>query len=99
MRQHVGLVPEDRGLALCLPLTISDNLTLGSLGTVARFGIVSKRAESSLAQTVMAALKVRARDPNQIVETLSGGNQQKVLLGRVLEAKPRLLLMYDPTQA
>lgn len=98
MRQHVGLVPEDRGLALCLSLTISDNLTLGSLGTVARFGIVSKRAELSLAQTVMAALKVRARDPNQIVETLSGGNQQKVLLGRVLEAKPRLLLMYDPTR-
>jgi ribose transport system ATP-binding protein len=85
-------------MALCLPLTIRDNLTLGSLDTVARFGLVSSARETALARSVMSRLNVRARGPGQVVETLSGGNQQKILLGRVLERHPRLLLMYDATR-
>jgi ribose transport system ATP-binding protein len=98
MHQGVGLVPEDRSLALCLPLSIRANLTLGTFDMVARGGLVSPRREAALAARVIKRLKVRATSSSQPVEALSGGNQQKVLLGRVLERGPRLLLMYDATR-
>jgi ribose transport system ATP-binding protein len=97
-RYGIGLVPEDRSLALCLPLSIRDNLTLGSFETVSRFGMVSRGRETAMVTRVMTNLHVRAQSGGQVVETLSGGNQQKVLLGRVLEANPRLLLLYDATR-
>ncbi|HEY1369443.1 MAG TPA: sugar ABC transporter ATP-binding protein [Gaiellaceae bacterium] len=96
--QRVGLVPHDRGLALCLSLSIRDNLTLASLDAISRFGLISRERESALVRKAIAALRVRARGARTTVETLSGGNQQKVLLGRVLSLQPRLLLMYDATR-
>jgi ribose transport system ATP-binding protein len=98
LRHGIGLVPEDRGQALCMPRSIADNLTLGSLADISRFGLISRSRESAIVSHALVGLKVRAWGPEQTVETLSGGNQQKVLLGRVLEAKPRLLLMYDATR-
>jgi ABC-type sugar transport system ATPase subunit len=98
IEQGVGLVPSDRGLALCLPLSIRDNVALGSLGSLSRFGLVDRQRQATIVGDVMTSLRVRARTPGQAVETLSGGNQQKVLLGRVLARRPRLLLMYDATR-
>jgi ABC-type sugar transport system ATPase subunit len=98
IRDGVGLVPHDRGLALCLPLSIRDNVTLGSLRLVSRAGIISRAREARLVARALSALRVRARSMRQLVETLSGGNQQKVLLGRVLTSRPELLLMYDATR-
>jgi ribose transport system ATP-binding protein len=98
IEQGVGLVPSDRGVALCLPLSIRDNLTLASLRPLSRGGIVDRRRQAALIDEVMTSLRVRARSAGQAVETLSGGNQQKVLLGRVLARHPRLLLLYDATR-
>jgi ribose transport system ATP-binding protein len=98
MHQGVGLVPEDRGLALCLPLSIRANLTLGTFDMVARGGLVSPRREAALAARVMKRLKVRATSSSQPVEALSGGNQQKVLLARALSHQGRLVLLFEPTQ-
>ena len=98
IEQGIGLVPSDRGLALCLPLSIRDNVTLGSLGTLSRAGLVDRRRQTAMVGDVMTSLRVRARTAGQAVETLSGGNQQKVLLGRVLARHPRLLLLYDATR-
>jgi len=98
IRDGVGLVPHDRGLALCLPLSIRDNVTLGTLRRISRAGIISREKEARLVSRALSTLRVRARSTRQLVETLSGGNQQKVLLGRVLTSQPRLLLMYDATR-
>ncbi len=96
--QGVGLVPEDRGLALCVSLSIRDNLTLSSLDLISRFGLISRERETKIVQKAMGSLRIRARGAQTNVETLSGGNQQKVLLGRVLSLHPKLLLMYDATR-
>jgi ribose transport system ATP-binding protein len=98
LEQGVGLVPSDRGLALCLPLSIRDNVALGNLGALSRGGLVDRGRQASIVGEVMTSLRVRARTPSQAVDTLSGGNQQKILLGRVLARGPRLLLMYDATR-
>ena len=98
IHRGVGLVPHDRGLALCPSLAIRDNLTLGSLRAISRFGLISRDRESAIVRQAFATLRIRARSGRTIVETLSGGNQQKVLLGRVLALQPKLLLMYDPTR-
>jgi ribose transport system ATP-binding protein len=98
MRERIGLVPHDRGLALCLPLSIRDNVSLGALDQISRAGLVDRAKEAAIVNAAMSALRVRAKSPRQAVETLSGGNQQKVLLGRVLARRPRLLLMYDATR-
>jgi ribose transport system ATP-binding protein len=94
----IGLVPHDRGLALCLPLSIRDNVALGSLQTISRFGFIRRDREQAIVDEAMLSLRVRARNARSAVETLSGGNQQKVLLGRVLSLEPKLLLLYDPTR-
>jgi ribose transport system ATP-binding protein len=96
--EGIGLIPHDRGLALCGTLSIRDNLTLASLRTLSRFGFVSRERESALVRRAMSKLRVRARSGRTIVETLSGGNQQKILFGRVLALQPKLLLLYDPTR-
>jgi ABC-type sugar transport system ATPase subunit len=96
--QGVGLVPHERALALCLSLSIRDNLTLGSLSKISTLGLISRERENQVVRTAMTSLRVRARGSRTTVETLSGGNQQKVLLGRVLSLGPRLLLMYDATR-
>jgi ribose transport system ATP-binding protein len=98
MSHGVGLVPHDRGIALCLPLSIRDNLTLSSLRRISRFGLISRVRESSVVDGAMKSLRIRSRGVRASVDTLSGGNQQKVLLGRVLSLHPRLLLMYDATR-
>ncbi len=95
----IGLVPEDRKReGLILGLSVADNLTLGNWNGIARGGVLSPRAEASRAQFWTERLGIRARDANQAVGTLSGGNQQKVVLGRWLEARSKVLLLAEPTR-
>lgn len=95
----IALVPEDRkteGLLLSLP--VRDNLTLTVLGRLSRLGVIRRAAESRAALGMMKRLAVRAAHPMVPVGTLSGGNQQKVLLGRALLAESEVLLFYDVTR-
>ncbi|WP_141211221.1 sugar ABC transporter ATP-binding protein [Enemella dayhoffiae] len=99
MRRGVALVPEERrSQALVLADSIEDNIALANLDQVSSGGVVSRRRVSALARTTMDDLAIRAASIRQPVEQLSGGNQQKVVLGKYLRRQPRLLLLDEPTR-
>ncbi len=101
IRRGVGLalVPEDRKTeGLLLAMTVRDNLTLAILPRIAPAGVLRLGRERRIAEDMAAQLKVRAAGIASPVWALSGGNQQKVLVGRWLLAEPRILLFYDVTR-
>jgi ribose transport system ATP-binding protein len=98
-RLGVALVTEDRkALGLHLASTIRDNIALPSVEAVSRFGLRGFARESALATDVVERLQVRCSGIDQIVATLSGGNQQKIAIGKWLETAPRVLLLDEPTR-
>jgi ribose transport system ATP-binding protein len=95
----LALVPEDRkGEGLLLAVSVRNNLSLSILGRVSRAGVLRFGYERRLTQDIVARLKVRTPSLGHPVSALSGGNQQKVLIGRWLLAQPRILLLYDVTR-
>jgi ABC-type sugar transport system ATPase subunit len=98
-RLGIAYVPEDRGTqGLIRPMRLRENVSLAVLRQVARGWFVDRRAETELADRSIRQLDIRASGPEQLVAKLSGGNQQKVVLGKWLAAKPRVLLMDEPTR-
>jgi ABC-type sugar transport system ATPase subunit len=96
----VALVPEGREHAgLALDLTVADNVLLPRPPSRACGLPVDRRAESAVVADWVRRLDVRPPHPAAPVGTLSGGNQQKVLLAKWLAIGPRLLLLHEPTQA
>ncbi|MBX3186187.1 MAG: sugar ABC transporter ATP-binding protein [Labilithrix sp.] len=92
----IALVPEDRkGQGLVLGLTVAENLSLTSRGPL--LGLVDDEEEELEAQRRIAALGVRGASSAEAV-TLSGGNQQKLVLGKWLASPPRVLLLDEPTR-
>lgn len=95
----LGLVSEDRKEeGLLLGRSLADNLTLTRLGPVSRLGFVSDRRQQEATREWMTKLEVKARGPDQAVGDLSGGNQQKIAVGRLLHHRARVLLLDEPTR-
>jgi ABC-type sugar transport system ATPase subunit len=96
-RSGVMLVPEDRkGFGLILGLGVDRNIGLPSLDELSRFGLVDARRERALAERVVTDLSIKVRDIAAAASALSGGNQQKVVLGKWLAKEPKLLILDEP---
>ncbi|MBX6386099.1 MAG: sugar ABC transporter ATP-binding protein, partial [Microbispora sp.] len=102
VRMGMGLAPEERkAQALLLDHPVAQNLTLASLGRFTRprwLGWLDRRAETAEAVRLARALDIRPPDPRRPIRTLSGGNQQKAVLGRWLAEDRKLLLLDEPTR-
>jgi len=95
----VALVPEDRGTqGLLLNKSLKENIALGILQQVSRYGVMRRDAEADVARRAIASLQIRASSPRQLAGQLSGGNQQKVLLAKMMATEARVLLLHDPTR-
>jgi len=95
----IALVPEDRKTdGLMLPMSVRDNLGFAALERLSRAGIVSASVEASAAQDMVKRLSIKAPDLGAAVGTLSGGNQQKVVIAKWLTNAPRIILLNDPTR-
>ncbi len=95
----IAYVPEDRlSLGLVMPQPISANITLAVLDRLgARFGLIPKSRRNATVARGIADLAIRTADPENPVGTLSGGNQQRVVLAKWLATRPRLLILDSPT--
>jgi rhamnose transport system ATP-binding protein len=95
----IALVPEDRqSRGAILPFSIAANLALPNLAALAPRGWCDARREAALAREWIDKLAIKARSPEQPVSSLSGGNQQKVVLGKWLARNPAVLILDEPTK-
>jgi len=93
----LAYLPEDRKADGIIPdLSLRENMTLVVLPTLTRFGIVARGREREIVARFIARLGIRAASPDIRVRDLSGGNQQKVLLARLLCSEPSFLMLDDP---
>lgn len=99
IERGIYLVPEDRKRnGLVLDLSVAHNLSLASLSKVARFGMVSTRAETERAEIQKRNLAIKTHRLSTAASDLSGGNQQKIVLGKWLAMKPRVIVFDEPTR-
>ena len=95
----VALLPEDRrnqGLLLAKP--VRENVVLAALSRLTWFGLIDGRAEARVVEKAIGQLQIKVGSPEQLAGTLSGGNQQKVVLAKLLATDARILLFFDPTR-
>jgi ABC-type sugar transport system ATPase subunit len=99
IKTGIALIPEDRGSqGLLLPFSIMFNIALSSLDRLTKGPLLSAAKESSIAGKYMEVLQIKAPNREMAVMNLSGGNQQKVVLAKMLATEPKILLMHDVTR-
>ncbi len=100
-RKGIGmaLIPEDRKTeGLMLPMSVRENLSFAALGKLSRWGVVNASAERDAVERIVRLLAVRTDGTDVPAASLSGGNQQKLVIGKWLMLAPRILLLNDPTR-
>ncbi len=99
LRLGLACVPEDRqGQGLVLPMSISHNITLPQVGSLGRAGFRNDGAEAALTEEYGKKMEIRSAGWKVEAATLSGGNQQKVVLAKWLATKPSILILDEPTK-
>jgi ABC-type sugar transport system ATPase subunit len=99
VRDGIAFVPADRKLqGLVLQMSVRENLMMASTSGVARLRVPRVDRELASVRTTISGLQIRAHSPRAAVTTLSGGNQQKVVLGKWLTTNPRVMMLDEPTR-
>jgi len=95
----IALIPEDRKTeGLMLPMSVRDNLSFAAIDRFTRFGLIDRASEQTAIDAMIQLLRIRADGVDGPVAALSGGNQQKVVLGKWLMTRPQIILLNDPTR-
>jgi ABC-type sugar transport system ATPase subunit len=95
----LAMVPEERKLqGLLLGFSVGQNISLAVLARLTQYGFVNEKEEGAVADRQIKALNVKTPSKRTKIRTLSGGNQQKAILGRWLEMSPRILILDEPTK-
>jgi ribose transport system ATP-binding protein len=100
-RKGIGmaLIPEDRKTeGLMLPMSVRDNLSFAALDQLSRWGVVDATAERDAVERIVHLIAIRTDGTGVPAGSLSGGNQQKLVIGKWLMMAPRILLLNDPTR-
>jgi ribose transport system ATP-binding protein len=100
-RRDVGMafIPEDRKTeGLMLPMSVRDNLSFAAIERFSHCGLIDLQAEKAAIDQIIELLQIRCDGIESPAGTLSGGNQQKVVIGKWLMTKPRIILLNDPTR-
>jgi ribose transport system ATP-binding protein len=99
IKEGLALVPEDRKKdGLILDLDVRTNICLTTLSQMQTMGFLNDNKESALAKKYTADLRIKASSEKQPAKTLSGGNQQKIVLAKWLATKPKILMLDEPTR-
>jgi len=99
IKNGIALVPEDRKLSgLNLIASINDNITLPNLNRLSTLGVIKKGEERRCTEKQITSLHIKTTSRNQAVDSLSGGNQQKVVIGKWLLCDPDVLILDEPTR-
>jgi ribose transport system ATP-binding protein len=98
-QRGLGMVPEDRKIQGLMPqMSVRENTTLSVLPRLGRFGLLEASREDRIFEPAAQRLRLKCPSPRVAVSTLSGGNQQKALLGRSIMTEPDVLFLDDPTR-
>jgi ribose transport system ATP-binding protein len=95
----MAFIPEDRKTeGLILPMSVRDNLSFAAIEQFSRFGLIDRGAEKVAVDQIIQLLQIRCDGIEGPAGDLSGGNQQKIVIGKWLMTKPRIILLNDPTR-
>lgn len=99
LRNGIGYLPEDRQIeGLLLPWSIADNITLASISKFQKRGLLQRKKLLNSAKQTAERLEVKAVSVLDAADSLSGGNQQKVVVGKVLESEAKIIILDEPTK-
>jgi ribose transport system ATP-binding protein len=99
IKAGIGYVPEDRkSLGLFLEMSGHENITMNIISKTSRLGVLSSKINNEITNLAIKRLNIRIATPRTKAVSLSGGNQQKLLLARWLEIKPKVIILDEPTR-